>query len=168
MEVSGISFGLGMLWKISETLRESWSSKFGNCWSRQYLFHPFKIHLMLFFHVHVDVQVVFFSHFFLQSVYGFPCPMCATCFMHLIPDLIALIKFGEEFLNTFSICSFLNLKAKVICIFYILISDCAENQYTYICLGCSLIQISKLSKPEVTNNCLLLALCVSTTVILFG
>lgn len=106
--------------------------------------------------------------FFLQSVCAFLCPICATSFMHLIPDLIALMNFGEEFLDTFSLCSFLNLKDKVICIFYILIFDCAENQYTYICLGCSLIQISKLSKPEVSDNCLLLALCVSTTVILFG
>jgi hypothetical protein len=53
-------------------------------------------------------------------------------------------------------------------IFYILIFDCSKNQYTYICFGCLLIPISKLCKPVVSNNCMLHALCVAVTVILFG
>lgn len=106
--------------------------------------------------------------FFHQSVYAFLCPIFATCFMHLIPDLIDLIKFGEEFLNTFSVCCFFNVEDKVIYILYILISECSENQYTYICLGYLLISLSKLCKREVSNNCMLHALCVSITVILFG
>lgn len=106
--------------------------------------------------------------FFHQSLYAFLCPIRATCFMHQIPDLIVLIKFGEEFLNTFSLCWFHNVKDKVICILYILISDWCKNQYTYICLGCLLMSLSKLCKPEVSNNCMLHGLCVAVTVILFG
>lgn len=109
----------GTVKKIAETLRELWTSKFGNCWSREYPFYFCKIHLLLFFHVHLGVQVFSFFHFFFffhQSVNAFLCPMCATCFMCLIPDLIALIKFGEEFMNTFILCCF-NVKDSYIYIF---------------------------------------------------
>jgi hypothetical protein len=88
--------------------------------------------------------------------------------MHLIPDLIALIKFDEEFLNTFSLCCFLNVKDKVICIFYILISDCSEIQCTYVYLGCSLIPISNPCKLEINKKWMLHALCVAISVIIFG
>ena len=106
--------------------------------------------------------MVSFFHFFL------PESVCISVrFMHLIPVLITLIKFREEFLNTFILCCF-NVKDKVICIFYILISDCSKNQDTYIYLGCLLIPISELCKPVVSNSCMLHVLCVAITVTLFG
>ena len=112
--------------------------------------------------------MVCFIHFFFFFSTRVCMHFCATCFMHLIPDLIPLIKFGEEFLNTFGLCCFLNVKNKVVYVSYLLISDCSKNQYIYICLGYLLIPVSKLCRPEVSNNCMLHPLCVAVTVILVG